>query len=167
MIFVFLLVGSIAACQTETVSWQAINAEISDNFSDVEHISIEQFLEQQEKNDDVLIIDVREPEEYAVSHIPGAQNITEPEAIVKLALETEKAVVVYCSVGYRSAIMAKKLQALGVREVANLQGSIFAWANQSLPLVNQSGATCDVHDFNDHWSRLLKDDVSIKRNSNH
>ncbi len=157
VIIFLLLVGSIAACQREVVSWQRINTEIAEKFSDVEHISIAKFLDKQEKGDDLLIVDVREPEEYAVSHILGAQNMTDPQAIAKLALESEKDVVVYCSVGYRSAILAQDLRDLGVREVANLQGSIFAWANQGLPLVNQMGATREVHGFDDYWSQLLID----------
>ncbi len=124
-ILFFLLIVSVAACQREVISWQAINTEIAEKFSDVEHISIEQFLEKQEKDDDLLIVDVREPEEYAVSYILGAQNMTDPQVIGKLALESEKDVVVYCSVGYRSALMVQKLQNLGVGEVSSLRGSIF------------------------------------------
>jgi rhodanese-related sulfurtransferase len=104
-----------------------------------------------------LLLDVREEQEYAVSHLPGAHR-AQSDAVAQLrqlgAME-ETPIVVYCSVGYRSALMAQKLQKAGFTNVRNLEGSIFAWANEGRPLVNSNGATSGAHPFNALWGRYL------------
>lgn len=104
-----------------------------------------------------LLLDVREENEFAVSHLPGARR-AENDAVVQLrqlGATEESPVVVYCSVGYRSALMARKLQKVGFANVRNLDGSIFAWANEERPLVNANGATSGAHPFNILWGRYL------------
>lgn len=155
-----LLMMSLFGCQRNQPNWDDINTRIVEQYNDVEHISIEQF--NNEMRDQALLIDVREPAEFAISHIPGAENITNPEVIASMLLESGRDIVVYCSVGYRSAAMARTLQSLGLNNVSNLQGSIFAWANEGLPLVNQSGSTANVHPYDDEWGRLLEKSVPTR-----
>jgi rhodanese-related sulfurtransferase len=150
LLLLFLLLG---ACQRDTLNWEQLNTEIKQTFPAVEHISIDELSANNNKN--TFLVDVRADEEYAVSHIPGALNLTNPKTIAKLAQQSKKNVVVYCSVGYRSAIMANELKKLGITNVKNLEGSIFAWANAGLPLINQSGNTREVHPYDEYWGQLL------------
>ncbi|MEM7025326.1 MAG: rhodanese-like domain-containing protein [Pseudomonadota bacterium] len=107
-----------------------------------------------------LLIDVREPEEYAVSHLPGAVNAqgAEVEQLVRDA-GAEQPVVLYCSVGYRSSRETENLRRKGFENVSNLEGSIFEWANAGNPLVRggpESQTPTDVvHPFDDDWGLLL------------
>lgn len=149
----YLLILILPGCQYESLNWEQVNAGIQQQYPDIKHISINDFMAI--RDTDTLLIDVREPEEYAISHISGAQNISDAAAIVGLALQTQKNIVVYCSIGYRSAVMAQKLKKRGIHNVTNLQGSIFAWANADLPLVNKAGSTLAVHPYDDYWGQLL------------
>lgn len=149
-----LLVFVLSACQDNTPNWDQVNTEIQLKFPDVKHISIDEL--NAGDNINILLVDVRDDEEYEVSHIPGALNLKNPKTIAKLAEQSGKDIVVYCSVGYRSAIMANELNNIGVKNVVNLQGSLFAWANDGLPLVNQSGNTHEVHPYDEYWGRLLE-----------
>ena len=110
-----------------------------------------------------VLLDAREQREFAVSHLPGALR-AESDVFAQLrnigATETTP-IVVYCSVGYRSALLARELQKAGFVHVRNLEGSIFAWANEGRPLVNEGGPTIGVHPFNFLWSRYL--DQSYRR----
>ncbi len=154
------LILSLLSYQCHALDLERINSKIHREFPSVEHISIEQF---NTKNPaEILLIDVREYEEYAVSHIPGARHLTDAKAIATLALQEKKAVVVYCSVGYRSSKMAQRLKKTGVENISNLEGSIFAWANASLPLVNQAGTTRAVHSYNQYWGKILNETVPGK-----
>jgi len=104
-----------------------------------------------------LLLDVREENEFAVSHLLGARR-AENDAVAQLrqlGATNETPIVVYCSVGYRSALMARKLQKAGFNNVRNLEGSIFAWANEGRPLVNSNGTTSGAHPFNILWGRYL------------
>lgn len=105
-----------------------------------------------------IIFDAREKEEYEVSHIPGAKyigysdfNLTQLEDI-----PNESNMVVYCSIGYRSEKIVEKLLRLGYKNVYNLYGSIFEWANEKYPLVSSSGKTTyTVHSYNKSWSKWV------------
>lgn len=107
---------------------------------------------------DVLILDAREREEYAVSHLPKAifigYNHFEKEALKDVM--KDKPIVVYCSVGYRSEKIGEKLQKMGFTKVYNLYGSIFEWMNQGNEVVdNQGVVTKKVHTFNRNWSKWV------------
>ncbi|MEM6326109.1 MAG: rhodanese-like domain-containing protein [Bacteroidota bacterium] len=107
-----------------------------------------------------LLLDARQPEEYAVSHLPGALQV-DPEADAATLLATigdmanGREVIVYCSVGYRSAKVATRLQEAGLGNVSNLEGSIFRWANEDRPLVRDGQPMRLVHPYNATWGRLL------------
>lgn len=109
-----------------------------------------------------IVIDVRRFEEYAVSHLPQAHHARNLEAVEQLIVDQDKAticqtvpIVLYCSVGYRSARLGESLQAAGY-PVLNLAGSIFQWANEGRPLVSADGQmTRQVHPYNWRWKLLL------------
>ena len=118
-----------------------------------------------ENLDDYVILDARELEEYELSHIPGAKLIgfKSPNFISLKSLPKSKAIVVYCSIGYRSEKVAMSLIEKGYTNVVNLYGSIFEWVNQGLPLENENGKTHLVHGFNKKWSKwVLNTDYSVE-----
>lgn len=71
-------------------------------------------------------------------------------------IKPDRPIVVYCSVGYRSSILARKLQDKGFTNVYNLEGSIFKWANEGRPLVQGKVTVHKVHPYNAHWGHLLE-----------
>ena len=76
-----------------------------------------------------LVIDVREPYEYAYSRIEGAQLEPLGQIVVwAKTLNPEAEMVLYCHVGERSAMATAYLQNLGFKRVLNLAGGIDAWA---------------------------------------
>ena len=86
----------------------------------------------------VLLIDVRQPEEYASfpGHLPGAINIPLgdlPGRIAEFAARQEPVVVV-CKTDRRSAPAAAEMIAAGLRDVAVLRGGTDAWHEQGLRL---------------------------------
>ena len=104
------------------------------------------------------IVDARSEEEFAVSHLPGARRI-DPEAgasAVLSALDPEIPILCYCSAGYRGATLARRLQQAGRRDVWNLEGGIFSWANAHLPLERGGNPTRHVHPYSRIFSRLLR-----------
>ena len=58
--------------------------------------------------------------------------------------------------GYRSALIASRLGHAGYRNVRNLEGGIFAWANRGLPVVRGDRVVHDVHPYDDTWGRMLR-----------
>lgn len=109
-----------------------------------------------------LLLDVREPAEFAISHLAGARNVpwgSDWQLELKDIPKT-RAIVVYCSIGYRSAVLARKLEQAGFAQVVNLEGSIFKWASEGRPLIRPGGqAAAVVHPYDAKWGRLLAPDL--------
>jgi len=108
-----------------------------------------------------VLLDARSAEEYAVSHLEGAQRV-DPEATTFPTLDgvsKEAPVVVYCSVGVRSAKVAKRLRNQGFRRAVNLRGSIFQWANEGRPVVRDEVRVRAVHPYSRLWGTLLDDEL--------
>lgn len=82
-----------------------------------------------------LLIDVRQPREYAEGHIPGAQLIPLPEIEHRLdELGTEQNLILYCRTGGRSAVAAALIKDAGPRQgrLYNLVGGITGWEGKEL-----------------------------------
>lgn len=76
------------------------------------------------------LVDVRQPGEYAFSHIPGAQSLPLPQLMMDMAeLPTDKELIFYCRSGGRSAAAAVMVaeEEAGLHEIYNLEGGILAW----------------------------------------
>lgn len=108
--------------------------------------------------DQFIVLDAREREEYAVSHLKDAIHVGYNDFELELldTVNKEKPLVVYCSIGYRSEKIANRLKGNGFSRVYNLYGSIFEWANRGYPLYNESGEEVKkVHTYNKKWSRWV------------
>lgn len=120
-------------------------------------------LRQKMETEEVVLLDSRSPEEYAVSHLPDARFVGydgfSPASVD--GLDRHKPVVVYCSVGYRSEKIGEKLQEMGFKEVYNLYGGIFDWKNNKNKVVNNGVETDSVHTYNRSWSKWLKEGVKV------
>ena len=105
-----------------------------------------------------ILLDVRKPEEFAVSHLPGAKRVEPSTKAADLipTLPTNRTAVVYCSVGYRSSELATRLLDAGFTNVCNLEGSLFQWANEDRPMEKDGKPASTVHGYNETFGKLLK-----------
>ncbi len=88
---------------------------------------------------DVVILDVRTPQEFVQGHIEGA-NLIPVQVFQYLKLGgkgiKDKKVLVYCRSGNRSVTASRWLESWGVKGVYNLKGGIIEWQAARLPLVH-------------------------------
>ena len=140
------------------VVWAVVFVRL--RFRDVTHLSIEALASwlRDAGRDVPLLLDVRGEEEFEVSHLPGAVRIDYRRPLSKgqAVLDPARPVVVYCSAGYRSSVVARKLQQAGFAEVLNLEGGIFAWANAGFPLERDGQPASAVHPCLRLFSRMVK-----------
>jgi rhodanese-related sulfurtransferase len=102
-----------------------------------------------------IILDARTLEEYEVSHLKNAQLVlSNLENLVK-EINFSTPIVTYCSVGYRSATIARRLQSQGYQNVFNLSGSIFQWVNENRPVYQAGNPVTKVHPYQKFWQYLL------------
>ena len=99
----------------------------------------------------IVLVDVREPREWAISRIPGA--ITQAEFERNKETYRNRPIVAYCTIGYRSGQYARRLAAEGFT-ASNLRGSILAWVHAGEPVVDDDVETKRVHVYGPQWDLL-------------
>lgn len=85
-----------------------------------------------------VVVDVRDPKEYASGHIVGAVNIPHgvlPSRVSEIEKFKDKPVAVVCRMGQHSGAAGTLLRKAGFQNVMRLSGGIMEWRNQNLPVV--------------------------------
>ena len=147
---------------TENLAMQTTRAMVRQKFPTVTQISTAELAGRlDDPTSAPLLLDVREPGEFEVSHLQGAYRASDLQSALALLEDTPQGqhIVVYCSVGYRSSKLATELIAAGYDNVQNLEGSIFSWANEGRPLYRDNSPVHQVHPYNWFWGRLLKPEL--------
>ncbi|GJL58300.1 MAG: MBL fold hydrolase [Nitrospirales bacterium] len=94
-------------------------------------------LEQQlQDNKKLVVLDVRQPGEWAAGHIDRAQFVTGsalPQQFEEIPRDRQVAVI--CGSGYRSSVAASFLQHHGYRNIVNVLGGMSAWKKANLPII--------------------------------
>ena len=137
----------------KTPRWRLLKAKLN-------NLPPESFFNTVRQHEDALLIDVRTPAEFEVSHIKNAFLVGydnfDTKLIKKSFPDLDTPIIVYCSIGVRSEDIGEKLVKLGYTNVKNLYGGIFKWKNQGYPVFDSSGnETEKVHAYSKLWGRLL------------
>lgn len=119
------------------------------------------------ENPALLIVDVREPDEFAAMHIPKSLNVPRgilesacewdyEETVPELVRAREREIVVVCRSGYRSVLAANSMLLLGYRDVASLETGLRGWKDYEQPLVDAEGAEVDLDDADRYFTPRLR-----------
>jgi rhodanese-related sulfurtransferase len=107
---------------------------------EITHISCEEV-----DSEEMVLIDVREPDEFASGTIPAKYAFTIPRGKLEFAVDdtlaalSDRRVVCYCLKGARGLLAALELKRLGFADVVNLEGGIEAWVRSGRPVRNYLG----------------------------
>lgn len=110
---------------------------VDDAKTRIDEISPEETQEKLENDDDVVVLDVREQDEWADSRIAGAEYLG--RGVIERDVEeeypdTDQELLLYCGGGYRSALAADNLQKMGYYNVKSLAGGFRSWIEAGLPI---------------------------------
>ena len=118
---------------------------------------------------DVLLLDVREQDEYDAMHIENSMFV--PRGVLESACEwgfddtvpelvqaREREVVVICRSGTRSAFAAKTMQDLGYQNVKSLKTGIRGWNDFELPLIDKDGKEVDIDDADEFLASKVSEE---------
>jgi hydroxyacylglutathione hydrolase len=87
------------------------------------------------RSEDALVVDVREPEEYAAGHVPGAINLPQADLATRMdELPRDTPILLICQGGLRSLRAARFLAQVGFADVASVQGGTAAWQEVGWPI---------------------------------
>ena len=122
---------------TELIDYEAFCGIGAEPSYDGAEITAQELRQEWERNPDLLVIDVREPHEYEITHIDGAVLMPLGELPNRLnELDGHREIVTHCHHGARSLKALEILKAAGFSKVRSLRGGIDAWAvnvDPSLP----------------------------------
>ena len=144
-------------------SLETIHQEIEKDYLSINHIDATQL--KAFDPEQIVLLDVREDEEFDVSHIQNAISIAPNASPEEFERELKsyvkgKHVVFYCSVGRRSSALLDKMQStlasMGAASGANLEGGIFSWVNDGHSVEGEK-----VHPYNQYWGRLIENKALI------
>jgi len=95
----------------------------------IQQISAQESVQLQASDPATLFIDVREPNEWNLGHVPGAVHIPRGvlESNIEAAAPRDQRIVLYCASGNRSAYAADTLQQMGYRDVASMAAGFRGW----------------------------------------
>jgi len=132
----------IVALAIVIVQLQKTDKEVLSKYNTYDAIPARDFyrlVEEAKENKNLIIIDVRTPQEFAQGHIEGAININLYDSNFEQQisqLDKNKTYLLYCRSGHRSGIAKQIFARAGFEKVYDLQGGIISWNQNSLPLVS-------------------------------
>ena len=161
--FTAVLALALGLLSFREIDWFLLKRSLRSKFGEENWITTQQLADwlADTKRPAPVLLDVRTPAEWKVSHLPGAR-LVDPKAEASTAagdLAKDAPIVTYCAVGYRSGVLTQRLRAAGYTKVQNLEGSIFQWANEHRPLVRDGERVTRVHPYSAFWGRLLEPEV--------
>ena len=155
LFFTFILLFGLSSVAKETLN----DVLKKHNKNEIPYISATE-LRMYQFNNKVTILDSRELKEYQVSHIESAilvgYDTFSMETVSYIISNMETPIVVYCTLGIRSEMIAAKLQKAGYKNVKNLYGGICEWKNKKYKVIDSTqNTTNNIHTFSKEWSKWL------------
>jgi glyoxylase-like metal-dependent hydrolase (beta-lactamase superfamily II)/rhodanese-related sulfurtransferase len=137
--FVAALTTGVPARPLNMTAIEATNRGLADmpwamltSSPEVERVGIDAI----QSNGRPLVVDVREPDEYVMGHVPGAVNVPQAELASRLdELPRDRRLLVICQLGMRSLRAAQFLRQAGFAQVASVIGGTSAWFTAGRPMV--------------------------------
>ncbi len=123
------------------VSLAQANGDVQVSVTAIEVNAARQFVAQHEN---AVIMDVRTPVEYKISHIAGSVNVDVQDESFEdmvIALDPDKTYIVHCTknpADGRSSRALETLKGLGFKHLYSLEGGYVAWKDAELPLTETS-----------------------------
>jgi rhodanese-related sulfurtransferase len=103
----------------------------------VKKVTIQDLKKAMDNKEDIVILDVRNPNEYDVAHIPGAFNVSRgllEFQIWSVVPDKNAKIYVYCRTGARAALATKQLNEFGYKNAVSVDTGGVAWAKAGYPI---------------------------------
>ena len=114
-------------------------AERPDLVWPTDRLSAPMIAEELASADPPLVLDIRNPKEWAAKHIQGSVNIPLNHLQDRIAeVPRDQRMVVHCAGGYRSSIAAGILHQYGITNLVEMAGGLAAWEAAKLPVIAEA-----------------------------
>ncbi len=121
------------------------------------------------QNPDIILVDINEPYEYSLAHVPEAINVPRgilesacdygyDETVPVLAGGREKTIIVICRSGNRSALAAFTMRQMGFSNVRSLKTGLRGWNDNDSPLEDAQNDIVDPDIAENYFTTTLRPD---------
>jgi rhodanese-related sulfurtransferase len=110
---------------------------VTESKKHIKEINPQELKEKLDQHEPLHLIDVREDHEWGTGNIPGAMHLGKgivERDVEKTIHDLTQQIVVYCSGGFRSALVADSLQKMGYSHVYSLNTGLQGWIDAGYPL---------------------------------
>ena len=155
-LFIIWAIAALLACNSK-VSYNNVDDLVKEAKESTVGLTVEQLMEMLDEGDMILLLDVREPNEFNAGYIPGSVNIPRGTLEFKIGNEDfwdaaflylpekDEKIIVYCKKGKRSILAAKVLEQLGYSNVKYLEKGWKHW-EMTYPLIFEKNLDQMGHD---------------------
>ena len=108
----------------------------------ITEVSAQQVKADMDAGKQVILLDVRDSEEFDAGHLPKAVHISKgllEFKVGRMLPDKNSNIVVYCRSDARSAMVTAVMQEMGYTNVKNMQGAFKAWGLAGYPIYNRHG----------------------------
>lgn len=113
---------------------------VEDALTRVEEMTPHDVKEKMDNDEDINLIDVREPDEWEAAHIAGAEYIGKgviERDIHEVVHDVDEEIILYDGDGHRAVLAADNLKKMGYHNVKTIKGGYSSWTEAGLPIVTK------------------------------
>ena len=99
------------------------------------NVTVQELAERLAREPDLVVVDVREPAEWADGHVAGARHVPMRQVAARIAeIPRDRRVAITCAGGTRSSLVGSLLLARGFTDLLNVWGGMTGWTQAGLPV---------------------------------
>jgi|SRR5262249_3466622 len=113
---------------------------VDDARARIKETNVDEVKKKLDRSEKLLLIDVREENEFSKDHLPGAIHLG--KGVIERDIESRvpdlnTPMILYCGGGFRSALAADNLQKMGYTNVLSMDGGVRGWRERSFPMTRE------------------------------
>lgn len=129
-----------AACATQNYGGTARTSDqmVKEAKASIREVSVDDVKKMIDNREKIIILDVRDRDEFETGYIPGAINLSRGMLEFKISTvvpDKKATIVVYCGVDLRGPLATKTLNEMGYQNTVNIIGGLKAWKAAGYPVV--------------------------------
>lgn len=138
-IIIGIIALSLAACATQNMGGSVRTSDqlVREAKTSIREVSIEDVKKMIDHKEEIIILDVRDKEEFETGYIPGAINLSRGMLEFKIGTlipDKNARIIVYCGTDLRGPLAAKTLNEFGYNNAVNINGGLKLWKAAGYPL---------------------------------
>jgi rhodanese-related sulfurtransferase len=136
-ILLFAMLFMVCATQSFGGIVQTSDQLVKDAKASIKEVSIDDVKKMLENKEKIIILDVRDKDEFETGYIPGAINLSRGMLEFKISTlipDKDAAIIVYCGIDLRGPLATKTLNEFGYKNAVNINGGLKAWKAAGYPI---------------------------------